>query len=176
MQQPTSFARRVIGTVTLDRLVIETIERDNAATTQAAILVTLVAFVGALGGLEEFGWPGFVVGIVLAFAGWLVFSGVAYMVGMGFLSGDATEAEAEFHGVLRTVGFAQVPDLLVVFTIVPGGIIGGLLSLAGSFWVIVCAVVALHVSLKVSIPRAILIGLIAAIVSFLFGAVVLLIL
>jgi hypothetical protein len=168
-----TFPARVAGTVRLDGSTYEAIDRDRNATQQAAIIVTIVAVAGGLAAWSEFGLPEFFIGVVLSYTGWVLFSAVAYAVGTSILAGEATEAEAEFSGVLRTVGFAQAPDLLLVFAVVPGGVTGGLISLAGSVWVIVCSVVALHISLRVSIPRAILISLIAAVVSVLFGAVVL---
>jgi hypothetical protein len=172
--QKGSVSRRLIGALTLDGLTYAEIDRDKTATPQAGVIVTLVALAGGVAGTNELGWPGFFIGALLGYAGWLLFSGIAYGIAMGLLPGEATEAEARFHGVLRTVGFAQLPDMLVILAIVTGGIVGGLVSLAGSIWVIVCSIVALRVSLRVSTARAMVIGLLAAIVSILFGTVVLL--
>lgn len=131
-----SLIQRMIGAAKLDIHTFDEVKRDESATVQAAAVVTIVAMAQAIGAASE-GGPGIVGGLVPAFAGWILWSGVAYLVGNGLLGGTATWGE-----LLRTLGFAQAPSLLGVLGIVPG--VSGWVDAVVGVWLLITGVVAIR--------------------------------
>jgi hypothetical protein len=123
---------RVLRVVKLDKSVYAEVEADEMATSQAAIVVAIVAVLSAIGGgvgtLVTAGGTGFLrafLGAILStFVGWLVWSAVTYFVGTSLFKGEATIGE-----MLRVIGFAQAPQVLGLFSFIP--CVGWLFSLAG---------------------------------------------
>ncbi|MBN2391145.1 MAG: YIP1 family protein [Anaerolineae bacterium] len=123
---------RILRVVKLDKSVYAEVEADEMATSQAAIVVTIVAIASAIGsGLgrvvagEGRGFiVAFLVAILSAFIGWLVWSAVTYFVGTSLFKGEATMGE-----MLRVIGFAQAPQVLGLLSFIP--CLGLILSLAG---------------------------------------------
>jgi hypothetical protein len=103
---------------------------------------------------------------------------VVYFVGTRFLGGTATYGE-----LLRTLGFAETPSILLILSFIP--ILGGLASLVALVWRLVAGFIATRQALDLDNMRtliAILLGLVAlvvvvtivgAIAAALFGAGVL---
>jgi hypothetical protein len=110
---------RMRGAALLDVPTYEEVEADRTATSQAAGVVALVALAQAIGASGQ-GVAAALVGIATAVLGWLIWSGITYLVGDKLLGGTATWGQ-----LLRTLGFAQSPGLLYAFGIVP--LLGGLL-------------------------------------------------
>ncbi len=157
-----SIVERVMGVVRLNVPTYEEIEHDNSATTQAAIVVGVVALAGAIGALgidEGNAAVRFIYGIISAFIGWILFSYVAYFVGTRLIPGENTSADA--GQLLRTLGFAQAPSVLGIFGIL--GAVGGIFSFVGSIWALVCAVIALRQALEMSTGRAIGVAILSVI-------------
>ena len=123
---------RILRVVKLDKSVYAEVEADEMATSQAAIVVAIVAFASAIGGGlgrvvagEGRGFiMAFLVAILSAFVGWLVWSAVTYFVGTSLFKGEATMGE-----MLRVIGFAQAPQVLGLLSFIP--CLGPILSLAG---------------------------------------------
>lgn len=143
-----SFGERFVGAMRVDTSVYEEVEADTGATGQAAAVVALVAIAGAIGGGA--GWLG---ALASAFLGWLIWSGVTYVVGDKLLGGTATWGE-----LLRTIGFALAPGVLYVFGIVP--ILGWIVELIVGIWLLVTVVVAIRQALDFGTLRALLTALI----------------
>ena len=104
-----SMVDRMIGAAMLNVATYEEVEADSEATTQAAMVVAMVAVAQAIGG---WGTSGLILGPIAALLGWLIWSGVTYVIGDKVLGGTATWGE-----LLRTIGFAQAPGILVVLAI-----------------------------------------------------------
>ena len=85
----------------------------------------------------------------LAFVGWLLWSGVTYLIGDKLLGGTATWGE-----LLRTIGFAQSPGVLYVLAVLP--IVGGLVRLLVMIWLLVAGIVAIRQALDFSTGKAVL--------------------
>jgi hypothetical protein len=79
--------------------------------------------------------------------GWLVWSGITYLIGDKLLGGTATWGE-----LLRTIGFAQAPQVLVVLAVIP--LVGGLVRAAVVIWVLVAGVIAIRQALDFSTGKA----------------------
>ena len=124
---------RVIGVFKLDVQTFEEIEHDQNATVQAAIVVGIVALLGAIGsgisnaiGDGSF-IGGFIGSLVWAFVGWFILSAVIYFVGTSLFNGKATLDE-----MLRVLGFAYAPQVLAIIPCC-GWIVGLIWSLAAGF-------------------------------------------
>ena len=162
-----SFQDRVIGAARLDRGTYEEVERDQSATTQAAIIVGVVAIAGAIGGVGD-GVAGAIVGAVIAILGWVISAAFIFLVGTRII--PSKQVEADLGQVLRTTGFAQVPGILAVFGAI--AVIGPILGFAGAIWGIVTLVIAIQSALEASVGRAIAIAIIAAILAGIVGVII----
>jgi hypothetical protein len=146
-----SIVDRMIGAARLDVDTYEEVESDYNATGQAALVVTIVAIASAIGGLNE-GGRGIIGGVLVAVLGWLLWSGIAYLIGDKVFGGTATWGE-----LLRTIGFAQSPGVLLILGIIP--VLGGLVSMAVGIWMLVAGIIAIRQALDFSTGRAILTAL-----------------
>jgi hypothetical protein len=116
----------------LDVNTYEEIEHDENATSQAAIIVAIVALLNAIGSgivasmTEGSFITSFLLILVWTFIGWGIWAGVTYFIGTTFFGGRATMGE-----MLRVLGFAQVPQVLGIIPCV--GIIGAIWALVTGF-------------------------------------------
>ncbi len=138
----------MIAAAKLDVQLYEEVEADADATSQAALVVGVVAVASAIGGAGG-GAAGFFGGLVAALVGWLLWSGVTYLIGDKLLGGTATWGE-----LLRTIGFAQSPGVFYVLAIVP--IFGDLVRLAVLVWLLVAGIIAIRQALDFSTGKAVL--------------------
>jgi hypothetical protein len=156
---------RAAGTAWLDRAVVSSIERDPTAMYQAVTIVVLAGLANGTSIAVNQGTG--TTGVALALFGnilaWIVFAGLVYVIGSAVLPGDSTQIEASRSGVFQTIGFAQTPNLLAIAGAL--GVLGQVIAFTGLIWMFICAVVAASVSLRVSTARALLIALIAGIIT-----------
>lgn len=154
-----SLLERMRGAAMLDINTYEEVEADTTATGQAALVVGIVAVATAIGQLRG-GAPGVVAGLLSAYVGWAVWSGVTYLIGT-WLGGTATWGE-----MLRTIGFAQTPGVLRVFGVIP--VLGVLVQLVVFVWMLIAGIIAIRQALDFGTGKAIItavIGLILYIVA-----------
>jgi hypothetical protein len=115
---------RAIGALKADVNVFEEIEHDEGATSQAVIIVAIVALLSAISrGLAIVGETSdeFFLGAILFFSftliwtfiSWLLWSGITYFVGTNLFGAEATMGE-----MLRVIGFAYVPQVLSIIPFV----------------------------------------------------------
>jgi hypothetical protein len=155
-----SFIERMIGAALLDVGTYEEVEHDVDATRQAAGVVVLVAICAALGGVAE-GQGGLIGRPVTELLGWLVWSGVTYLIGTRLFSGTATWGE-----LLRTIGFAKAPGVLFILGPIP--FLGGLAAAVASIWMLFAGLVGIRQALDISTSQA----LITAFLGWLAGVAV----
>lgn len=134
-----SMMDRMMGAAFLSIDTFEEVEHDETATLQAAGVVAMVAAAQAIG-QSPLGVFGAVKGALAALVGWLVWAGVTYLVGDKLLGGNATWGE-----LLRTLGFAQAPGLLMIFGIIP--LLGAPITLLAALWMLVAAFIAIRQAL-----------------------------
>ena len=149
---------RAIGAAMLDVNAYEEVEADTGATGQAAAVVLIVAVCSAVGSSGE-GSAGMLGGALGALLGWLVWAGVTNLVGTRLLGGTADWGE-----LLRTLGFAQAPGVLLILGIVP--ILGGFVGPGVGIWVLVAGVIAIRQALDFSTGKAVITALISAVMVF----------
>lgn len=135
-----SFANRVAGALRLQPATFEDLEHDPRATGQAAIIIAAVAIAR---GIAVRSHTGFAFLLLFGFVGWAVGSAVIWIVGTRLLRGRNTEAD--LGQLLRTVGFAQTPNVLAIAGVVP--VLGWVLGIIGMLWSLAALVVAVRQAL-----------------------------
>jgi hypothetical protein len=145
-----SIIDRMIRAARLESRVYEEVEHDRSATSQALLVVALGAVAAGIGALSG-GIGGLIVGVVLALVGWAVYAHVAYWVGTTFFKGPQTDAT--WGQLLRTLGFASSPRVLLVLGVIP--VVGLLIWIAVFFWTLVTTVIAIRQALDFDTGRAI---------------------
>jgi hypothetical protein len=143
-----SLTERMIGAAKLDIDTYEEVEADTEATMQAGGVVGMVAIASALGGIGG-GAAQALGGLVAAIVGWLLWSGITYVIGDKLLGGTATWGE-----LLRTLGFAQTPGLLFILGAIP--VVGWLIVPVVGIYLLFTGVVAIRQALDFGTGRAIL--------------------
>ena len=153
---------RMFGAAMLRAEVYEEVEADTGATGQAAGVVLAVSLVTAV--LDyELGWLAVASAGVTSVLAWLLLAGIAWLIGTRVFGGTASWGE-----LLRTLGFARTPGLLIVLAPVVGGI--GFLVQA---WVLVAGVVAIRQALDFGTVKAVLTALVGVLPYWLVLALVL---
>jgi hypothetical protein len=140
--------QRAIGAAKLDIDVYEEVEADTEATGQAAGVVAVVAICAAIGGMGGGASKALWV-LAASLFGWLLWSGITYLIGDKLLGGTATWGE-----LLRTIGFAQAPGVLFAL-----GALGGYASYvtyAVVIWILVTGFIAIRQALDFGNFRALL--------------------
>ena len=164
-----TFLQRAIGAARLDIPVIEEIEADTNATTQA--LATVVLSSGAAGiGLTSNVYDAPVLTLIgLALLLWTIWAALSYAIGLYLL--PEPETSTSVGELLRTIGFASSPGLLRLFGFVP--VIGTTLYGLSLLWMLVATVVATRQALDYrSTSRAFLVCLVAGIIAVGMTAVI----
>jgi hypothetical protein len=157
----TSFADRLRGALMLDARTYREVEQDTNANGQAALIIVLAALAAGIGSIVGRDWLQDAIGVVLSSVlQWVIFSFVAYYVGASMFSTGQTSATP--GQVLRTIGFAHAPKLLLVLGIIP--ILGWIVGLVVFFWFLAAAVTALREAFEFDTGRAIGTGLVALVV------------
>ena len=154
-----SFFDRMKGAALLDVDVYEDVEADTTATGDAAGVIALVAIATAIGASGG-GMYAIFAGILSAFVGWLLWAGLTYLIGDKLLGGTATWGE-----LLRTLGFAQSPGLLMVFGVLPLPGVRVATALVVGVWTLIAGIIAIRQALDFGTGKALL--------TALFGAVIL---
>jgi hypothetical protein len=168
-----TFSERVLGAAKLDVRTYEEVETDLTATGQALGVVVLSTLARGIGS-ARFGALGFSVlgGIIGALLGWLIWTVLAYVIGVYLL--PEPETKANIGELLRTIGFASSPGILRVFGFIP--ILGRLLNIVVAIWLLIAMVVAIRQALDYkSTARAVAVCVIGWLISLavvaVFGAI-----
>lgn len=160
-----TFADRMIGAARLDVTTYEEVEADRSATGQALGVVVLASIASGIGGLlMGLGSLSLLIQLVLgALLGWALWAFLVWLVGTKLLPEPGTRAD--WGEVARTTGFAQSPGMLMILGFVP--VVGWLVMLVVSVWLIVTMVVAVRQALDYTETwRAVVVVVIGAVCNF----------
>ncbi len=191
--------QRILGVFKLDKATFAEIENDRTATTQAAIVVILVALVAGIGaaigasmfneaapammeGLSESLGETIDLGMtprlspVGAFINAVLGALLSWLVWSAltyFIGTRLFGAQADMGEMLRVIGFAQAPRLLSGLGFIP--CIGPVLSLVGLIWSLAASFVGIREGLDLDSGKTLLtivLSFIAAFaISFLIGLI-----
>lgn len=148
-----SLVERMIGAAMLDVSVYEEVEHDQSATTQAAIVVGIVAVCGAIGSWGH-GGKGIIGAVLGALLGWVLMAALTYVIGTRLFGGTADMGE-----MLRTLGFSRAPGVIAIIGFVP--LLGWVALAAVWIWQLVTAVIAIRQALDFDTGKAVATALIA---------------
>ena len=143
-----TFVQRMIGAAKLDVDTYEEVEHDTEATVQAGAVVAIVAVCAAIGGASG-GEGGVIAGPISELLSWVLWAGVTYFIGTRVFKGEATWGE-----LLRTLGFAKSPGVLLALA--GFGFLGGILSAVAGIWMLITGIVAIRQALDVSTGEALI--------------------
>lgn len=158
---------RIMGVLRLDANTFEEVEADQSATSQAAIVVVLVALLSGIGsgiGADNF-VLGFVGSALAALLGWVVWSAVTFFIGTNLFDGQADIGE-----MLRVIGFAQAPGALNVLGFIP--ILGGIIGLVAAIWSLVAGFIAVRQGLDLDNTKTLITVVIGWFVAFILIAII----
>lgn len=191
--------QRILGVFKLDKATFAEIEADQSATTQAAIVVVLVALIAGIGaaiaavmvnrtmpgvieGLGESGIEGLDLSMIPqmspvgAFLNAVIGALLSWLVWSAltyFIGTKLFGGTADMGEMLRVIGFAQAPRLLSGLSFIP--CLGGILSLVGWVWALAASFVAIREGLDLDSGKTLVTIILAFIgaflVSFLIGLV-----
>ncbi len=159
-----SVIERAIGAARLDPRAYEDVEHDQTATGPALVIVAIAAVANGIGSAGEAGVLGLIGGVVFALLGFVLYAGIAYLIGGKLFA--TRETTATWGQLIRTLGFAQAPGILRVLGIVP--VIGGLIQLIVGVWILIASIIAIRQACDFSTGRAVLTAVVAWIVYFVF--------
>jgi len=138
-----SLVDRMMRAARLDATLYEEVEADPTAMGQAMTVVVLSAVAAGIGGIRHGGLSGLLIGLLAALVGWFLWAGIIYLVGTKMMPEPQTDAD--MGQLLRTIGFASSPGIIRVVGFVP--VLGWLIGLAASIWMLVATVVAVRQAL-----------------------------
>ncbi len=162
-----SIIDRMIREARMEPPLYEEVEHDQSATGQALLVVVLGAIAAGIGALSG-GIGGLIVGIIAALVGWAVYAFIAYWVGTNIFKGPHTSAT--WGELLRTLGFASSPRVLLVLTVIP--IVGIFVGTAVFIWWLVATVIAIRHALDFDTGRAIATAVVSLLAQFVIYFVV----
>jgi hypothetical protein len=133
----------MIGAAKLDVHVYEEVEADTSAMGQAMTVVVLHAVAAGIGSLGTAGIVGLIGGIIASLIGWFVWAFVIYLIGTKVMPEPQTRSN--MGELLRTIGFAASPGVLLVLGAIP--FLGFLVSFVIRVWMLVTMVIAVRQAL-----------------------------
>ena len=166
------FPDRVVAAMRLDATVFEEVEHDEEAMGQAFWVIVLSALAQGLGAIQAPSIPSLVGALfglsLVGILGWVVGTAVIWLIGVKLM-----QCTSDFAELMRTIGFASAPKILMMFGVLPLGWWGTtMLAILVSILSIVATVIAVRQALDVATGRAVLVCVIAALVGFAFAVTV----
>jgi hypothetical protein len=165
-----TFSERALGAARLDTRAFEDVEADRGATVQALAVVALSSLAAGVGlGIGIYDAP-ILARVFVAMVMWIVWAGLTLAIGVYLFPEPQTQSNV--GELLRTIGFAATPGILRGLGFVP--LVGGLIYLFSSLWMLVAMVVAVRQALDyTSTARAAAVCVIAWILAVIMVFIVL---
>lgn len=160
MRRNRPLTERMIRAVRLDSTLYEEVERDTNATGQAAIVVLIAGVAYAIGSLLGGGGILAILTVASTFLGWIAWSYITYFVGSRLFATPQTRVSP--GEMLRTLGFAHTPLILLVLVFIP--FLGALAALIGVVLALIAGVIAVRQAMDFDTGRAIGTVIVGAIV------------
>jgi hypothetical protein len=147
-----SIVDRMIRAAKLDVTLFDEVEKDEGSMNQAMAVVAISSLAAGIGSAGLGGPLGLVFGAVVAVVGWFIWAFLSHFIGTNMLAEPSTRAT--LNQVMRVTGFAAAPGVIRVFAFIP--LLGGLVNLAASLWMLAAFIVAVkHVLDYSSTGRAV---------------------
>lgn len=147
-----SFLARFLGALRLDATVFEEVEHDTGALPQAAAVVAIAGLARGIQVLPEQGWVGAVASGLAAFVMWFAVATAITVIGVRIFHGTSN-----FGELLRTLGFAAAPLVVLPFCALPLGTISTALSTLVHAVAVGALVLAVRQALDTNTTRALIV-------------------
>ena len=141
-----SFVNRMIRAAKLDVNLYEEVEADKGAMGQAVGVVILSSVAAGVATISLGGIGGILLGTLAALISWYIWAYITYFVGTKFLAEPQTHAD--LGELLRTIGFASSPGILLIIGIIP--FLTKFVFFVVSIWMLVAMVIAVRQALDYS--------------------------
>ena len=141
-----SIVDRMIRAAKLDVTLFQEVENEEGSMNQAMAVVVISSVAAGIGSAGLGGPLGLVFGALAALVGWFIWAFLAHFIGTNMLAEPGTRAT--LNQVLRVAGFAAAPGVIRVFAFIP--LLGGLINLAASLWMLAAFIVAIRQVLNYS--------------------------
>ena len=148
-QKMASLVDRMIRASKLDVNLYEEVEADQGSMGQAISVVIISSIAAGIGAMGVIGISGIIVGALAALIGWVVWAFLAYIIGTKLLPEPQTQDD--IGAVMRNTGFASSPGVLRILAFIP--LIGALISIAASVWMLVAMIIAIRQALDYKSTR-----------------------
>jgi len=166
LDQPTygpNLLERLLAALRLDLRLYEQVSADAAATGQAFRVVLLAGVANGLGLVRRLGGAGVAAGVGAAILGWFLWAAVILLVArLGARRRDE-------RSLLRALGFANAPGVLLILGIVP--VLGAVVRLMVVVWLVATTALAVEAVFDVTRQRAVFISVASFVVYLFLGAV-----
>jgi hypothetical protein len=138
------YFRRLVGALALDPLSYEDVEADSGATLAAGVTVMLSSLAAGIGA-QGFGrdLSNVLPFMVVTLLGWAAWALLTFEVGTRVLPGARTHSDV--GELLRTIGFAAAPGLLLALGALPGLAVP--IFVAVPLWMLAAMIVAVRQAL-----------------------------
>ncbi|HXK22770.1 MAG TPA: YIP1 family protein [Myxococcota bacterium] len=147
-----SFPARFLGALRLDATVFEEVGHDAGALPQAAAVVAIAGLARGIQVLQEQGWVGAVASGLAAFVMWFAVATAVTVIGVRIFHGTSN-----FGELLRTLGFAGAPLVVLPFCALPLGTISAALSTLVHAVAVGALVLAVRQALDTNTTRALIV-------------------
>ena len=137
-----SWVDRMVGAAMLRVATYEEVEADKGANGQALGVVILSAVAAGISRADE-GGARVAILILVARLGWVIWSGMTWLIGTKVL--PTKETQADLGQLLRTTGFAAAPGMIRILGAIP--FVGWVFELVAWFWMLAAFVVAVRQAL-----------------------------
>jgi hypothetical protein len=137
---------RMVRAAKLDPTLFAEVEKDPDGLKDAMLVVVISSVAAGIGSLTFGGPIGLVFGAVAALVGWFIWSLLSHLIGTAVLAEPQTKAT--MTEVMTVTGFAAAPGVFRVFGFIP--LLGSLISLIASLWMLAAFVVAIRYVLDYS--------------------------
>jgi hypothetical protein len=134
-----SIVDRMIRAAKLDVTVFDEVEKDEGSMNQAMAVVAISSVAAGIGSVGLGGPVGLIFGALAALVGWFIWSFLAHFIGTNMLAEPSTRATLQ--QVMRATGFAAAPGVIRIFAFIP--LLGTLVNLAASLWMLAAFIVAI---------------------------------
>jgi hypothetical protein len=144
---------RMIQAARLDVAFYERVEEDPRHTREAFLVVLLAAVLSAAGTALAYPGDGLgsaVTGVLGTVFAWIMWAGITLWIGTHLTRGP--ETRSSMGEMLRVLGYAHTPQILIVFVFIP--VFGPILALVATLWSLLAGVVAIRQALDFTTTRA----------------------
>jgi len=166
-----SLVERMTGAMKADVKTFEEIEADPTAIGQAVTVIIIAGVATLIGNVWRIGISGGLLMLVANLCGYAIWTLLVVLIGTKLMPEPATKAD--FNEGFRVIGFTAAPGVFNVLAIIP--FLGPLISFVIWIWMVVVGVVAVRQVLDYSnTGRAIIVCLLAAVISWIISWLILL--